>query len=140
MTNTITPKPRGFQPGNPGRPKGTGKSTKSKSERLFDRLMNSKGATLERILERVMVMAENGDSWAAKAILDRTFPARGRVVKLNLSGDPATAIDRVIKALDAGDVTASEAMDFINVLRARTEMVEAAAIEQRLAALESGAE
>jgi hypothetical protein len=54
------------------------------------------------------------------------FPARGRVVKLNLGGDPATAFDRVIGALDAGDITASEAKDFIDVLRARAEMIQTA--------------
>lgn len=44
------------------------------------------------------------------------FPARGRVVRLNLAGDPADAVNRVIKAMDAGDITPAEAKDALDVL------------------------
>ena len=88
-----------------GRPKGSA-STKSKSERLFDRLMNSRGDNLTRIVDKVMELAEAGDTGMIKAVLDRTLPARGRTVKLNLGGDPAKAVDRVIAAMDAGEITA----------------------------------
>jgi len=120
--------------------RGAGIKSKPKADRLFDKLMNSKGDNLTRILDRVLVMAEDGDSWAAKAILDRVFPARGRTVKLNLGSDPERAVDKVIAALDAGDVTPGEARDVLELLRVRAEMVEARDVERRLAALENGAE
>ena len=118
-----------------GRPKGSA-STKSKSERLFDRLMNSRGDNLTRIVDKVMELAEAGDTGMIKAVLDRTLPARGRTVKLNLGGDPAKAVDRVIAAMDAGEITPAEAKDVLDVLRARAEMVEADDVAKRLEALE----
>jgi len=81
-------------------------------------------------------MAEEGDGWAAKAILDRVFPARGRTIKLNLGSNPAKAVDRVIAAMDAGELAPAEAKDVLDVLKARAEMVEAADVARRLEALE----
>jgi hypothetical protein len=75
-----------------GRPKGS-KSPKTKSERLFDRLMNSRGAKLEKILDTVIAQAEQGDNACVRAIFERAFPARGRTVKLSLSSDPVKAVD-----------------------------------------------
>jgi hypothetical protein len=100
--------------------------------------MNSRGSNLERIVDQVLSLAEDGDTAMIKAVLDRVFPARGRTIKLNLGGDPATAADRIVKAMDAGDITPSEAMDAMNVLKARDELVQTVAFEKRLKMLESG--
>jgi hypothetical protein len=119
-----------------GRPKGS-RDLRSKSERLLDRLMNSRGDNLTRIVDGVLKMAESGESWAAKAVLDRCWAVpRGRMVRLNLGGDPVGAIDRVIGAVDSGDISAAEAKDFIDVIKARSELIEARDLEARLAALE----
>jgi hypothetical protein len=134
--NEVAKPKQGFQRGVSGNPAGHPKSTKTKSERLFDKLMNSKGTNLERILDRVMTMAEAGDGWAAKAIMDRVFPARGRTIKLNLGGNPGEAVERVIAAMDVGELAPVEAKDVLDVLRARAEMVEAADVARRLEALE----
>jgi hypothetical protein len=68
---------------NGGRPKGS-RDLRSKSERLLDRLMNSRGDNLTRIVDGVLAMAEAGESWAAKAVLDRCWAVpRGRMVRLN---------------------------------------------------------
>jgi hypothetical protein len=119
-----------------GRPKGSTGTRKSKSERLFDRLLNSRGNKLERIIDKVLDLAEDGDTAMLKAVLDRAFPARGRAIKLNLSGDVASAADRVLAAMDRGDITPAEAKDALDVLRARAEIVEAAEFAKRLDVLE----
>jgi hypothetical protein len=120
----------------PGRPR----STKTKQERLFDRLMNSRGKPLERIVDGVLAMAERGDQWAAKEILARVFPIKGRCIKgLNLSGDdPVAAVDRILKAVDDGDVTPDEAKSLLDVVRTKVDLKEAATLENRLRALEKG--
>jgi hypothetical protein len=120
-----------------GRPKDS-KSPKTKSERLFDRLMNSRGAKLERILDTVMAQAEQGDNACVRAIFDRVFPARGRTVKLSLGSDPVKAVDKVIAAMDAGALAPAEAKDVLDVLRAKIEMTNMVEFDKRLAALERG--
>ena len=136
--NQLEQKPNnGFKPGVSGNPAGRPRGTKTRGEKLFDKLMASKGGNLNRIIDRVLQMAEEGDSWACRAILDRVWiPPKGRVTKINLGGDPTTAMGRVIAALEAGDVTASEARDYIDVLKAQAELIEARDLEARLAALE----
>jgi hypothetical protein len=80
MTTDVDPTKIGHGKPGPGRPK----STKSRQERLFDRLMNSRGKPLERIVDGKMAETDAG-SWACRAIMDRCFPARGRtIVGLNL--------------------------------------------------------
>jgi hypothetical protein len=104
--NELRKPTNGFKKGVSGNPAGRPKSTKTKSERLFDKLMNSKGDHLARIIDQVLKLAEEGDTAMIKAVMDRVFPARGRTIRLNLGDDPATAADRVIAAMDAGDVQA----------------------------------
>jgi hypothetical protein len=119
-----------------GRPKGTRNPIKSKSERLFERLMGSRGGQLTRIVDQVLKLAEEGDATMIKSVMDRCFPARGRVIKIDLSGDPATAIDRVTAMLARGEATASECKNLIDVLKARVDIKEAAELEIRLTKLE----
>jgi hypothetical protein len=135
MTDTNDESKIGHGKPGPGRPK----SMKSKSERLFDKLMNSRGSHLERILDQVLALAEQGDTSMIRTIMDRVFPVKGRTIKgLRLSGaDPAGAVDRVLKAVDDGDVTPDEAKSVLDVLRVRAELAESAEIEKRLAVLES---
>jgi hypothetical protein len=132
--NDLPPNNRG------GRPKGS-RDLRSKSERLLDRLMNSRGDNLTRIVDGVLKMAEGGESWAAKAVLDRCWAVpRGRMVRLNLGGDPATAMDRIIAAIDSGDISAAEGKDFVDIVKARAELIEARDLESRLDALEKDAD
>jgi hypothetical protein len=121
----------------PGRPR----STKSKQERLFDRLMNSRGDNLTRLVDATLKMAEAGEQWAVKAIMDRCFPVKGRTITgLNLSGaDPVGAVDRILKSIDDGNITPEEAKSLLDVVRAKVELVKDAELEARLAKLESGA-
>jgi hypothetical protein len=74
---------------------------KSRAERLFSRLINAKDNQLEKIVDKTLELAANGDQWAAKAIFERVFPIKGRTIQgLNLSGaDPVGAVDRVLQAV-----------------------------------------
>jgi hypothetical protein len=145
-SNDLSKPNDGFKPGvsgNPtgrggGRPKGS-RDLRSKSERLLDRLMSSRGANLERIVDGVLKMAEAGETWAAKAVLDRCWAVpRGRMVRLNLGGDPAAAMDRMVAAIGSGDISADEGKAFVDIVRARAELIEAKDLEARLTALERG--
>src|SRR4051812_35967785 len=70
-----------FQPGNPGRPRGS----RNKRTLLAERIMDE---DLEAIARAVSSAAQNGDMHAAKIILDRLAPARrGRPVQFDV---PAT--------------------------------------------------
>jgi hypothetical protein len=121
----------------PGRPKGATGSAKSKSEQRFHKFMDGRGADLDRVLSQVLEMAAQGDVQCIKIVAERVWPARGRTVRLNLSGDLTTAADRVLKAMDAGDITPQEANEALGVLAKRDEIAQTQLFEQRLALLEA---
>ena len=122
-----------------GRPKGS-KDRPNKTARLMEKLASSNKAGIEKIIDTTVKLAEAGEPWAAQALLNRLWPVpKGRPVKLNLSGDNSTAIERVMAALEAGEISAGEAGEFISVIKARSEMVEAADMLKRVAALEKDA-
>ena len=82
MTDTVssdntalTPKPRGFQEGNPGRPKGAKNKATVMAERLMER--DIKGVT-----NVIVGAALNGDLQACKIIMDKIVPqAKSRRVE-----------------------------------------------------------
>jgi hypothetical protein len=123
-----------------GRPKGS--RTKSKTEKLLDRLANSRGDNLTRIVDGVLKLAEGGEKWAAGAIMDRTWPApKGRIVKLDLPvglgiDGIAAAFDQIIAAVNEGVITAAEALDYAALLEKQAAMLERKDVEKRLEALE----
>ncbi len=124
-----------------GRPKGS-KETQGRAARLLDRLANSRGDNLTRIVDGVLKLAEGGEKWAAEAILARTWPApKGRMVKLDLPvglgiDGIAAAFDRIIAAVNDGVITAAEALDYAALLEKQAAMLERKDVEKRLEALE----
>jgi hypothetical protein len=118
------------------------RGARSKSDRLLDRLANSRGDNLTRIVDAVIKLAESGEKWAAEAILARTWPApKGRVVKLDLPvglgiDGIAAAFDRIIAAVNAGAITPDEALACAALLEKQAAMLERKDVEARLAALE----
>ncbi len=73
-----TPKPRGFQKGNPGRPKGA----RNKATVLAERLMEK---DVRGITNVVVEQALAGDLQAAKLVLDRVAPPpKGRRVSFSM--------------------------------------------------------
>lgn len=128
---------RGGQSGNPkGRPIGS----RHRALIALDAI-GAEGA--ERVLRRVMAMAEGGDVRAAEVVLSRLWPARkGRPVHLDLPdmqtpADLAAALGAVAGAVGRGDVTPDEGSAVAAVLEAKRRAIETAQLEERLAALEA---
>jgi hypothetical protein len=132
--NDLPPKNRG------GRPKGS--RTKSRSEKLLDRLANSRGDNLGKIIDGVMALAQNGEKWAAEAIMDRMWPApKGRPLQVRMPvgmglAGIAAGFDAILEAINAGNITASERAELASILRQQADVLEAKDIEQRIANLE----
>jgi hypothetical protein len=81
-----------------GRPKGA-KTNPNKTAKLLDRLANSRGETIVKIIDTVTKMAEGGERWAVEALFTRLWPApKGRTVKLDLP--VGVGIDGIAAAFD----------------------------------------
>ncbi len=131
---------RGGQSGNPkGRPVGS----RHRALVALDAI-GAEGA--ERVLRRVMAMAEGGDVRAAEVVLSRLWPARkGRPVHLDLPdmqtpADLAAALGVVAGAVGRGDVTPDEGSAVAAVLEAQKKAIETQELERRIAALEAAKE
>jgi hypothetical protein len=113
-------------------------ATKTKSERLFSRLMNARDNQLEKIVDKMLELAGEGDIAMVKSIADRVFPVKsGRPIKLDLAGLNATdSVERVVRAMDDGDLTPTEARDVLEIIKTRAELAESADIARRIEALE----
>jgi hypothetical protein len=89
-----------------------------------------------------MALAAEGQEWAAKAIMDRLWPApKGRVVKLDLPvglgiDGIAAAFDRIIAAVNVGAITPDEALACAALLEKQAAVLERKDIEARLTELE----
>jgi hypothetical protein len=120
----------------PGRPKGS----RNRATRLLDQI-GTEGA--ERVLRKVLELAEAGDLRAAELVLARLWPARrGRPVALDLppirtAADLVPALTVVAAAMAAGAITPDEAQGVAGVLETQRRAAETADLEARVAALEA---
>ena len=136
VNNTARTQRRGFQPGNPGRPKGS----RNKRTLLAEKIM---AEDLEGVARAVVQAARNGDMAAARIILDRLAPVRrGRPVQFDLpDGNNAeslsVAFGAVLRAVAAGEITPEEGAAVATVLEARRRAIETADLEARIAAVEA---
>ena len=128
-----------FAPGNPGGP-GRRAGSRNKATLVLDQMADGDA---ERILSKVLDMANEGDLKAAEIILSRAWPARkGRRVSLNLPTvttpqDVLTAISAVLAATADGEVTPDEAALVATLLETKRRAIETIAIEERIAKLEA---
>jgi hypothetical protein len=126
---------RPFQPGNPGRPPGS----RNKITQIVEQLAEGQA---EKLVQRVLELAQDGDMSALKMILDRVWPARkGQPVKLimppiNTSEDLVAAIASVWEGLRAGHLTPDEAGALSIVVDRSIQTIELHNITKRIAALE----
>ena len=129
-----------WRAGRSGNPKGRPPGSRHRALVALEAI-GTEGA--ERVLRRVVAMAEEGDMRAADAVLSRLWPTRrGRPVHLDLpemrtAADLAAALGAVAKAVAEGEVTPEEAAAVAGVLEAQRRAIETAALEQRVAALEA---
>ena len=118
-----------FQPGNPGRPKG------SKNKRL--ELLRSNDVKLQK---KVLDMAMEGDVSALKIIADRLWPrlrAQPAPVSIDAASDNIAARGRtIIDAALSGEITTDVLRDLLTALYAHGKLIEISDWDERIKALE----
>ena len=132
------PKTRGkpFDRGNPGRPKGA----RHKSTLAIEALLEGEAEAIGRVC---IEKAKAGDPVALRLAMERIAPLRrGRPVSFALppvasSADVMTAIDSVLHATAAGELTPDEAATISTVLETKRRAIEIVEIERRLVELEA---
>ncbi len=107
-TDSHKPRGRPFQQGNPGRPRGS----KNKTTQIVERLAEQQA---EKLIEKVVELAQAGDVSCLRMLLDRLWPVRrGQPVHLNIpeikSADDVPAVLAAIwTAVGDGLLTPDEA-------------------------------
>ena len=109
MTRVVR-KPRGrpFEPGNPGRPPGS----KNKITQMVEQLAEGQA---ERLVQKVLDLAQAGDVSCLRMMLDRLWPPRkGQPVNvvmppINTSQDVFPAVASIWTAIREGRLTPDEA-------------------------------
>lgn len=130
------PRGRPFQPGNPGKPKGT----RHRITRVLEALLEGEGEALTR---KAVEMALGGDAIALRLCMDRLLPVlRERPVSVDLppltsAKDAVAASAALLQAVSAGEIAPGEARELGRLLELHLKAVEAHEIETRLAALEA---
>lgn len=128
-----------FAPGQSGNPAGRPKGTRHQALVALDAI-GAEGA--ERVLRRVMAMADNGDLKACELILTRLWPPRrSRPVLLELpsmhtAADLIPALGALIAALGSGQISPEEANSVASVLEVHRKAIETIELDTRIAALE----
>jgi hypothetical protein len=132
---TSRPTGRPFQPGNPGRPKGSRHKTTLAVEALLD-------GEAEGLTRKAVELALAGDMTALRLCLDRICPPRrDRPVAVDLPGidnpaDLVAATAALVNAAAVGDLSPSEAADLGRVLDTHVRAIETHDLEARIARLE----
>lgn len=127
---------RPFQPGNPGKPRGT----RHRVTRAIEELLEGQH---EKLTQAAIDKALEGDTTALRLCLDRLAPPRKdapiafdlpQVVSV---ADAVSASSALLAAVAAGDVTPDEGGRVMALLSAHRAIAEAGDLEARIAALEA---
>lgn len=133
--NARSTRGRPFQPGNPGRPKGS-------RNRAITALETLMGNSAEDVARAVIKAAEQGDTSAARLVLERVMPARKdspvsiSLPSINGAAGLVEAGQAILAAVSAGEITPAEADALMSLIERQRRVVETADLEARLAALE----
>ena len=125
-----------FQPGNPGRPKGSRNRATLALEALLD-------GEAEALTRKAVEMAMSGDTTAMRLVMDRIMPPRKErpvlftLPKLESAGDAVKATAALVEAVSVGDITPGEAGDLSKLVDGFTKAVELHEIQQRIERLEA---
>jgi hypothetical protein len=131
----ITPKPRGFQKGNPGRPKGA----KNKTTIMCEKLMADDAKAIVKV---VTDAAKGGDLTAARLVIDKLMPqAKSRRVEFPMPpieslADVAEAYDGLWQAVSTGRLAIDEAQALAGILDKQSEFLRTRDLERRIVRLE----
>ncbi|MDE2301387.1 MAG: hypothetical protein KGK11_02395 [Sphingomonadales bacterium] len=142
-TENTTPKRTNhatrFQPGNAGKPKGA----RNRSVRALEALV---GNSAEKVAEAVIRAAENGDTAAARLVLERVLPARkDRPIAIDLppiAGPEALAAagNAVLSAMSSGEISPAEADAIMALIERQGRIAETTDLAERVARLEKEAD
>jgi len=127
---------RPFEPGNPGRPRGS----KNRTTRLLEELVAGEG---EKVAQKVVELALGGNVKCLQMCLDRLMPRRaGRPLDFTLPAvndarDIVAAMAAITTAVNDGSLTAEEAGQLMHILDGYTKALETHDLATRIAALES---
>ncbi|WP_246776640.1 DUF5681 domain-containing protein [Microvirga sp. VF16] len=125
-----------FEPGNPGRPKGS----RNKATLALEALLDGEAEALTR---KAVEMALDGDTTAMRLVMDRIMPPRKdrpvmfALPKLETPADAVKASAALVEAVASGDLTPSEAEDLSRLVDRFIRAVEATDILERLESLEA---
>ena len=139
MTET---KPHHFQPGQSGNPNGRPSGSRSNVLVALDTLGESEA---EEIVKATIQKAKDGDAAAAKAILDRVWPARkGARMQFTLppigkAEELPSAIASVAQQVADGEISPDEGELVVGLLEAQRKAIETSELAARVAALEARA-
>lgn len=127
---------RPFQPGNPGKPRGT----RHRVTRAIEELLEGQH---EKLTQAAIDKALEGDTTALRLCLDRLAPPRKDapitfdLPPVRTVADAVVASLAVLSAVADGEVTPDEAGRVMALLSAHRGIVEACDLEARIAALET---
>ncbi|WP_378947765.1 DUF5681 domain-containing protein [Mesorhizobium sp. ANAO-SY3R2] len=128
-----------FKPGQSGNPNGRPKGSRSKMALLLEELAEGEAEEIARVM---IQNAKKGDAIAARAILDRVWPARkGARVQFELpevakADDLPGAVAAVNRQVAEGDISPDEAALIVGLLETQRKAIETSELAARLAALE----
>jgi hypothetical protein len=115
-----------------GRPKGTGQAMK---------LREAIEADIPEIIAAMVIAAKDGDTGAAKLLLDRVIPAlKPQGVAAHIDGLNSSSLSEqgkvVISAMGAGQLTPEQAQQMLAGLASLSKIIEVDDLERRLTELE----
>lgn len=126
-----------FKPGESGNPRGREPGSKNKATALRESI----AAHIPEILDALVEQARQGDTAAAKLLLDRALPAlrpTDQPVTLPLAGaDLASDGRAVVSAVGDGEVTPDQAKSLLSGLGALARVIETAELLERIERLEA---
>ncbi|MBK5966471.1 hypothetical protein CCR95_20930 [Thiocystis minor] len=126
-----------FKPGQSGNPAGKRPGTVCK----MTKLRQSIEADLPEILSAMVTAAKQGDTTAAKLVMDRVLPAlrpTDQAVSLPLAGDDLAADGRaIIQATGNADITPEQASRLLAGLGSLARVVEVGELIKRIESLEA---
>jgi len=132
---------RPFKKGQSGNPKGKPKGKRNRATMMAEALLD--GQT-ERLIQKAIEMALEGDTVALRICLDRILPPRrDRPIRLTLppiqsAQDTVTALSSIIEATTTGQIDPHQAQNLAALVETQRKAIETEELESRIAKLEKG--